>query len=88
MHKFRWLADVANSFRTSRCPEGNKVRLASCLLKERARDWWEEVGRAMVDDFIDGMTWDNFLPGFELSFSLLLRCNSWHESSRISARLL
>ena len=34
----RWLADVANAFRTSRCPEGDKVRLASCLLKDRARD--------------------------------------------------
>ena len=29
----RWLTDVANAFRTSRCPEGDKVRLASCLLK-------------------------------------------------------
>ena len=36
----RWLDDIANAFRTSRdrCPEGDKVRLASCLLKDRARD--------------------------------------------------
>ena len=45
----RWLADVANAFRTSRCPEGDKVRLASCLLKDRARDWWEEIGHALGD---------------------------------------
>ena len=32
----RWLADVTNVFRTSRCPEWDKVRLASFLLKERA----------------------------------------------------
>ena len=34
-----WLADVANAFHTSHCPEGDNVRLASCLLKDRARDW-------------------------------------------------
>ena len=35
----RWLADFANAFRTSRCPEGDKVRFASYLLKDRERDW-------------------------------------------------
>ena len=53
----RWLVDVANAFRTSRCPEGDKVRLVSCLLKDKARDWWEEVGRAIGDDTVlDAMT--------------------------------
>lgn len=28
----RWLADVTNAFRTSSCPEGADIRLASCLL--------------------------------------------------------
>lgn len=34
----RWLEDVANAFRTNRCPERDKVRLAFCLLKDRAHD--------------------------------------------------
>ena len=33
----RWLDDVSNAFRSIQCPEGDKVRLASCLLKDRAR---------------------------------------------------
>ena len=35
----QWLVDVANTFPTSNCPDGAKVRLASCLQKDRARDW-------------------------------------------------
>ena len=60
----RWLADVANAFRTSRCPKGDKVRLASCLLKDRARDWWDEVGHAAGGDAIDSMTWSDFSTRF------------------------
>ena len=57
----RWLADVANAFRMSRCPEGDKVRLASYLLKDRARDWWEQIGHAIGDDpALDVMTWSDF----------------------------
>lgn len=35
----KWLVDIANAFHTSRCPKGDKVRLASCLLKDIVRDW-------------------------------------------------
>ena len=67
----RWLADVANAFRTSRCPEGDKVRLVSCLLKDRARDWWEEVGHAIGDDVdLDAMTWTDFSTRFRAEFAL------------------
>ena len=66
----RWLADVANAFRTSRCPEGDKVRLASCLLKDRARDWWEEVGHTIGDDAaLDAMTWADFSTRFRAEFA-------------------
>ena len=34
-----WLADMVNTFRTSFCPEGSKVKFTSYLLKDRARDW-------------------------------------------------
>ena len=52
----RWLADVSNAFRTSNCPDGANVRLASCLLKDRARDWWEEIGHALGGEVIDSMS--------------------------------
>ncbi|CAH1431387.1 unnamed protein product [Lactuca virosa] len=66
----RWLADVANAFCTSRCPEGDKVRLASCLLKGRAHDWWEEVGHAIGDDTtLDTMTWADLTTRFRAEFA-------------------
>ena len=33
-----WLVDVTNIFHSSYFPEGEKVRLTSCLLKDRAQD--------------------------------------------------
>ena len=69
----RWLADIANAFRTSRCPKGDKVRLASCLLKDRARDWWEEIGHALGDDAaLDAMTWSDFSARFRAEFSPII----------------
>ena len=66
----RWLADVANAFCTSTCPEGDKVRLASCLLKDRARDWSEEIGHVIGDDAtLDAMTWADFTTRFRAEFS-------------------
>ena len=44
-----WLADVANAFLTNSFPKGAKARLASYLQKDRARDWWEEVGCTVGD---------------------------------------
>lgn len=63
--------DVANAFLTSHCPEGDNVRLASCLLKDR--DWWEEVGHAVGDDVIDGMTWDDFSTKFQADFAPVIK---------------
>ena len=63
----RWLVDVAKAFCISRCPEGDNVKLASCLLKDRPCDWWEEVGNAIGDDLdIDSMTWSDFSIRFRL----------------------
>ena len=54
----------------SRCPEGDKVRLAPCLLKDRARDWWEEVRRAIGDDAVlDAMNWSDFTVRFRADFA-------------------
>ena len=35
----KWLADIDNAFMMSFCLEESKVRFASCLLKDMARDW-------------------------------------------------
>ena len=45
-------------------PMGPKVRLASSILKDRARDWWEEVGRSVGDVAVNSMTWDDFVTRF------------------------
>ena len=66
----RWLGDVANAFRMSRCLEGDKVRLASCILNDKARNWWEEVGHAIRDDAaLDAMTWSDFSASFRAEFA-------------------
>ena len=65
----RWLADVANVFRASRYPDGDKVILASCLLKDRAQEWWQEVGRAVGDDVVDVISWDDFSTRFRAKFA-------------------
>ena len=51
-----WLTDVRNAFRSSLGNKETKVRLASIHLKDKARDWWEEVGHALGGDVIDLMT--------------------------------
>ena len=69
----RWLANVANAFRTSRCHEGDNVSLASCLLKGKARDWWEEVMRVIGDNtMLDAMTWSDFTTRFRAEFAPII----------------
>ena len=66
----KWLVDVANAFHTSKCPKGDMVRPASCLLMDRAHDWWEEVRHAISDDAaLDAMTWIDFLARFRAEFA-------------------
>lgn len=36
-----------NAFQTSFCAEGSKVRFGSCLLKDKAHDWWEDVDHTL-----------------------------------------
>ncbi|KAL7605587.1 hypothetical protein Lser_V15G15349 [Lactuca serriola] len=55
------------------CLEWDKVRLASCLLKGSARDWWEEVGRVIGDDAaLDAMTWMDFTTRFRAEFAPII----------------
>ena len=55
----RSLEDVVNAFRTNTFPEGAKYKLSSCLLKDKARDWREEVWRVVGDEVVDSMTRDD-----------------------------
>ena len=43
----RWIANMENAQRLSFCPEPTKVGFASCLLRDRAWDYWEEATRAV-----------------------------------------
>ena len=45
---------------TSHGLEGDMDRLASYLLEDEARDWWEEVGRRLSDVVVDAMSLDEF----------------------------
>ena len=58
-----------NTFSMSFCPEGSKVRFASCILKDRAQDWWEEVDFALGGEALETMTWDEFVTRFRVEFS-------------------
>ena len=54
---------------TPSTPIRDKVRLASCLLKDMARDWWEEVGHVVGVDVVDVMTWDDLSTRFRSKFT-------------------
>ena len=68
----RWLAEVGNIFQSSLCHEEAKVRIASCLLKDKDRDWWEEVGHALGGEAIKLMTLEDFMARFLAEFSLVI----------------
>ena len=69
----RWLVNVANTFYTRKCPKGDKVRLASYLIKDRTCDWWEEVEHSIGDDAaLDAMTWSDFTARFRAEFAPLI----------------
>ena len=57
---------------TPSTPIRDKVRLASCLLKDKEQDWWEEVGHAVGDDAIDVMSWDDFSTRFRAEFAQVI----------------
>ena len=51
-------------------PRGTRL---DCLLKDRAWDWWEEIGHALGDDAaLDAMTWSDFLARFRAEFSPII----------------
>ena len=63
---------MANTFRTSFWPEEAKVRYASCLLKDQARDWWEKIGSDLGYDVVIVMSWDDFSTKFRAQLALVI----------------
>ncbi|KAL7587966.1 hypothetical protein Lser_V15G39918 [Lactuca serriola] len=65
----RWVADIENAQRTSSCLEEAKVGFASCMLRDRARDWWGEVISQMGTVGVASMTWAEFVRRFDQEFA-------------------
>ena len=49
------------------------VILASYLVKDRACDWWEEVGHILGDQVVDTMTWEDFVTRFRDDFAPVIK---------------
>ena len=56
-----WVADIDNSQHTSSCPDAAKVGFSSCMLRDRARDWWGEVTSQVGAAGVAEMTWAEFV---------------------------
>lgn len=53
-------------------PKGEKVGFASYLLRDRARDQWEEFGHALGTDAVVSMSWVEFLTRFHEEFAPII----------------
>lgn len=51
----QWIMDIESTQQTSYCPERSRVRFSSCLLSDRARDWWDEVVHALGAEVMEDM---------------------------------
>ena len=65
----RWVADIENAQRTSSCPEEAKVGFASCMLRDRARDWWGEITSQVGAAGVADMSWAEFVRRFDQEFA-------------------
>ncbi|CAL2238354.1 unnamed protein product [Prunus armeniaca] len=57
-----WLTDVERIFEVLQCPDGDKVRLATFLLKGNAYHWWKTVRRGYANPAV--ITWEEFQRAF------------------------
>lgn len=63
---------MGNAQRTSFCHEGAKIGFSSCILTDRARNWWEEVGRALGSAVVVSKSWQEFVTRFQEEFALMI----------------
>ncbi|CAL2244317.1 unnamed protein product [Prunus armeniaca] len=57
-----WLTEVERIFEVLQCPDGDKVRLATFLLKGNAYHWWKTVRRGSANPA--ALTWEEFQRAF------------------------
>ena len=88
------MADIKNDQRTFSCPNVSKVGFASCMLRDRARDWWVEVTIQVGSAEVAEMTWDEFVRRFDLEFSppievqrLVREFHDLHQSTETMAEM-
>lgn len=71
-----WIVDIECAFQTNFSPEGSKTKFATCLLRDGARDYWDEVGHALGVEAIEAMTWEKFFTIFREK--LVPAIEVWH----------
>ena len=50
-------------------PEATKVGFASCMLRDQALEWWEEVTHHVGSAGVVEMSWEEFVRRFDLDFA-------------------
>ncbi|MQL82129.1 hypothetical protein Taro_014598 [Colocasia esculenta] len=63
-----WLRETEKIFRAIRCPDEDKVTLATYMLQERADVWWSSLLRTRFEDRAVDVTWDAFVRLFRAKF--------------------
>ncbi|CAL8175394.1 unnamed protein product [Prunus armeniaca] len=61
-----WITDVERSFEVLECPDGDRVRLATFLLKGNAYHWWKAAKRGYENPA--AITWEEFHRVFSDQF--------------------
>ncbi|KAL7607900.1 uncharacterized protein LOC111912373 [Lactuca sativa] len=64
----RWLKEMENVFKTSKCSEGDKVMYAVTMLKDEALYWWDMVSGMLGEGIVGQLTWGQFIAKFKEDF--------------------
>lgn len=64
-----WIFDMENAQLTSFFSEGLNMGFTSCLLRDGAHEWWEEVGHSLGYESVAAMSWIKFLSRFKVDFA-------------------
>ncbi|PWA47631.1 zinc finger, CCHC-type, Retrotransposon gag domain protein [Artemisia annua] len=65
----RWITDIEEAFRTSRCAEEDKVNFATNYLRERAKIWWEGKANEKDSAWREACTWEQFKEVFTKEYA-------------------
>ncbi|KAI3788522.1 hypothetical protein L2E82_01291 [Cichorium intybus] len=75
----RWLTEMEQVLRICRCDEDMKVGFASQMLKAEALTWWNTLRRIKGSDFVDALTWDEFVQRLKSKF-----CSARHRENLVN----